>query len=159
MRNLGARHLEENRDHYIADLTEEILDETISEMKTAGEYIDELGLKVIEDLYQRHVKIWMRTEDGSDIETHPIYNINEGSILMWYNGLNTSGAKGNHYDSLIVVNLDAFLLRGEIYGLGNKNNTKQETGNQPEMEVDLLQNRAIELSDPLNPNLCQRLQE
>ena len=154
VRNLGARHLEENRDHYIADLTEEILDETISEMKTAGEYIDELGLKVIEDLYQRHVEIWMRTEDGSDIETHPIYNINEGSILMWYNGLNSSGAKGNHYDSLIVVNLDAFLLRGEIYGLGNKNNTKQETetGNQPEIEVDLLQNRATELSDPLNSN-------
>ena len=78
MRNLEARHLEENKDHYIADLTPEILEETITEMKTAGEHIDELGLKVIEDLYERHVEIWMRTEDGSDIETHQIYNIKEG---------------------------------------------------------------------------------
>ena len=41
------------------------------EMKTAGEHIDELGLKVIEDHYEKHVEIWMRTEGGEDIETHP----------------------------------------------------------------------------------------
>ena len=98
------------------------------EMKTAGEHIDELGLKVIEDHYEKHVEIWMRTVDGEDIETHPYYNINEGSILMWYNGLNTSGAKGNHYDSLVVVNLELFLRRGEIYGMGNKINHGKTTG-------------------------------
>ena len=43
VRNLGARHLEVNKEHYITDLIPEILEETIMEMKTAGEYIDELG--------------------------------------------------------------------------------------------------------------------
>ena len=55
-------------------------------MKTSGEDIYELGLKVIEDLYEKHVEIWMRTADGTDIETHPYYNIEKGSILLWYKG-------------------------------------------------------------------------
>ena len=60
VRNLRARHLEGNKEHYIGGLTSEMLEETIEKMKAAGQHIDELGLKDIEDLYERNVEIWMR---------------------------------------------------------------------------------------------------
>ena len=55
---------------------------------------------------------------------------------MWYNGLITSGAEGNHYISLVVTNLELFLRRGEFYGMGNKIDHDQNTGTHPGMLKD-----------------------
>ena len=61
-------------------------------MKISGEHIDQLGIRVIEDRYKRHIEVWMRNAGGDGIMTHPHYQAQDNSILMWYNGLNVSGA-------------------------------------------------------------------
>ena len=111
VRREASLQLEANRGDYLHEVTIEILEETIREIKTPGEHIDQLGIKVIEDTYQRHMEVWMRNAEGDDIMTHPHYQAKENSILMWYNGLNISGAKGNHYDSLIVIDAARFQNR------------------------------------------------
>ena len=116
MRRETSLQLEANRGDYLDEVTIEILEETIREIKTPGEHIDQLGIKVIEDTYQRHMKVWMRNAEGDDIMTHPHYQAKNNSILMWYNGLNISGARGNHHDTLIVVDAARFQNRAKPPG-------------------------------------------
>jgi hypothetical protein len=117
VRREASLQLETNRGDYLHEVTNEILEDTLREIKTSGEYIDQLGIKVIEDTYQRHIEVWMRNDEGDDIMNHPHYQAKENSILMWYNGLNIPGARGNHYDSLIVTDATRFKNRTRPPGI------------------------------------------
>ena len=111
IRVAGSKYLKKHKEAYLQRIDEELIDCTIKEMEKSGEHIGDLALAVIGDTYNRPIEVWRRTTDGDDIETDLSYSIEDNSILLWYNGQNSQGGEGNHYDVLKVIDEEKFKYR------------------------------------------------
>ena len=114
VRNKGADHIENNVEFYKGKLEDEEILSTPAEMRKSGIFADDLSLLAVSEAYRRPIEVWRRTPSGDEIETQFDRPPAEGSILLWYNGVNLMrNGHGNHYDALIVVDEEKFKRREE----------------------------------------------
>ena len=114
MRNRGADHIENNFSFYKGKLEDEEIRSTPAEMRKSGIFADDISLLAVIEAYQIPIEVWRRTPNREAIETQFDRPPAEGSILLWYNGVNImKNSHGNHYDALIVIDEEKIKRREE----------------------------------------------